>query len=80
MSGQGTPTTRITCTCKICIANAIRLGKSELAAEITVDGISRLAGSGGTLTKQAIHGVVHAANHPKFGKALAKHHTAYWAA
>lgn len=68
---------RVECNCKICTVNAGRLGRGVLAAEITDAGVHRL---GGKMTKQAIHGVVHAANHPQLGRALAKHRSAYWAA
>lgn len=69
-------TTRIQCTCPICTVNAKRLGKVVLAAEITDQSITSL---GGQLSRQAIHGVVHAANHPQIGRALRAHHTSYWA-
>lgn len=71
-------TTRITCTCTLCAANAEKLGKPELAAEITEAGVARLAGRNGTLSRSAIHGVVYAANHPRLGAALVKHRSAYW--
>jgi hypothetical protein len=71
-------TTRIECTCPICTANATRLGKVVLAAEITDAGLARLSRSG-TLSAKTTHGVVHAANHPQLGPALARQHTAYWA-
>jgi len=74
-----TTTTRVECTCKICAANAVKLNRLVLAAEIATAGVQRL-GRNGKLSKQAIHGIVHAANHPVLGKALAKHRTAYWAA
>lgn len=70
-------TTRVECTCKVCTINAAKLNRRVLAAEITDDGVRRL---GGELTKQAIHGVVHAANHSQIGRALTKHRSAYWAA
>lgn len=73
-------TTRVTCHCGICAANAAKLGRTELAAEITEEGVARLAGRNGRLTRTAIHGVVHAANHPQLGAALVKHHSAYWSA
>lgn len=75
-----TTTTRIECHCTICTASAKRLGVPTLAAEITADGAARLAGRSGKLSKQSIHGVVHAANHPQLGRALRKHRSAYWAA
>lgn len=62
----------------MCAVNAARLGKSALAAEITPAGVARLA-KNGKLTTAAIHGVVHAANHPQLGRALVAHQSAYWA-
>jgi hypothetical protein len=68
--------TRIVCGCSVCSVNAARLGKPELAAEITAAGVQRL---GGQLTSAGIHGIVHAANHPQTARALAAHRSAYWA-
>jgi hypothetical protein len=77
MDREVTITTRITCDCRVCSTNATRLGRTELAAEITAAGITRL---GGHLTPAGIHGVVHAANHPQLGRALVAHRSAYWSA
>jgi hypothetical protein len=72
-------TTRVECTCKVCTVNATRIGKPVLAAEITQSGIATLSKSG-RLSRAAVHGVVHTANHPQLGRALVARRSAYWAA
>lgn len=52
--------TRIECTCKVCQANAAKIGKASLAALVPDSALATANAPGG------IHGVVYSANDPTF--------------